>query len=371
MTPKECEHIAHLMFLAYIGEESTEQRQELSSWLEQDVHNRDLYKTIMDHHRIRSEQEMFILFNRQDAWAKVAQKTYRRRTALFTRVSRYAAVLVLLLTSAVYFLYTDKPKEQIESAELYLEPLSPNAVLWNERNNQIDLSGEIYSVKEISEHEEQLSDSETLRINVPKGGEFELVLDDGTHVWMNSETELVFPRTFKGNERVVELVSGEAYFNVMEDKKKPFIVRNRDLNLTVLGTQFNVHSYPDEENIVTTLVEGALQLSSDNTILRPGEQAIFSKTTRETQVETVDTEVFTSWRHGLLTFKSSRLEAVLKQLSRWYNVKFEYEEEDLKDFIYSGKMKKYENGNVILDILKTTGKVDFIQQDTVIHVKRI
>lgn len=240
MTPKECEHIAHLIFLTYIREESTDQRQELSSWLEQDVHNRDLYETIMDQLRVRSEQEVFLLFNQHDAWTKVSQKTYRRRTALITQVARYAAVLLLLLTSGVYFLYTDTPKEPIETAKLYLEPLSPTAVLRNERNRQIDLSGEIYSVKEISEHEEQLSSSETLRINVPKGGEFELVLDDGTHVWMNSETELVFPRTFKGNERVVELVSGEAYFDVMKDKNKPFIVRNRDLNLTVLGTQFNI-----------------------------------------------------------------------------------------------------------------------------------
>ena len=217
---------------------------------------------------------------------------------------------------------------------------------------------------------EQLEASEVLQIYVPKGGEFELVLDDGTHVWMNSETELIFPRTFTGNERRVELVSGEAYFDVSKDKARPFIVHNKNLDLTVLGTRFNIQSYADEQEIVTTLVEGAVRLSSNKAVLRPGEQAVYDKTTGTTQIETVDTELFTAWRHGRLVFKSARLESVLKQLSRWYDVTFVYEEEEVKDWVFSGNMKKYENGNVILGILKATGKVNFVQQDSVIYVKR-
>ena len=283
---------------------------------------------------------------------------------------RYAAVFICFICVSVYFLYPDKPEEKIEIAELFLEPISSKAILQNEQDVRISLPGQCYSIKDSTRHKKQLETSEILRIYVPKGGEFELVLADGTRVWMNSETELKFPRAFTGDKRQVELVSGEAYFDVRKDKTKPFIVRNKDLNLTVLGTQFNIQNYSDEHEIITTLVEGAVQLSSDKTILHPGEQATYNKATREVQVETVDTELFTAWREGRLIFKSTRLETVLKQLSRWYDVKFVYEEERLKDLIFSGKMKKYDNGNVILGILKATGKIDFIQQDSVIHVKR-
>ena len=370
MTPKDCEHIAHLLFLAYTGEITSEQQEELTCWLKEDKHHDDLHRIIMDHERIRSEQEVFLLFNQQKAWAKISQKTYRKGKMRYTRILRYAAVFICLISVSVYFLYPNKPEEKIEIAELFLEPISPKAILQNEQDVRISLPGQCYSIKDSTRHKKQLETSEILRIYVPKGGEFELVLADGTRVWMNSETELKFPRAFTGDKRQVELVSGEAYFDVRKDKTKPFIVRNKDLNLTVLGTQFNIQNYSDEHEIITTLVEGAVQLSSDKTILHPGEQATYNKTTRETQVEMVDTELFTAWREGRLIFKSTRLEIVLKQLSRWYDVKFEYEEEGLKDLIFSGKMKKYDNGNVILGILKATGKIDFIQQDSVIHVKR-
>ena len=370
MTPKDCEHIAHLLFLAYTGEASPDQQEELSRWLKEDKHHDDLYRTIMDHERICSEQEVFLLFNQQRAWAKISQKTYRKSKMLYTNFLRYAAVFICFICVSVYFLYPDKPEEKIEIVELFLEPISPKAILQNEQEVRISLPGQCYSIKDSTRHKKQLETSEILRIYVPKGGEFELVLADGTRVWMNSETELKFPRVFTGDKRQVELVSGEAYFDVRKDKIKPFIVRNKDLDLTVLGTQFNIQNYSDEHEIITTLVEGAVQLSSDKTILHPGEQATYNKATRETQVETVDTELFTAWREGRLIFKSTRLETVLKQLSRWYDVKFVYEEERLKDLIFSGKMKKYDNGNVILGILKATGKIDFIQQDSVIHVKR-
>ena len=370
MTPKDCEHIAHLLFLAYTGEITSEQQEELTYWLKEDKHHDDLHRIIMDHERIRSEQEVFLLFNQQKAWAKISQKTYRKGKMRYTRILRYAAVFICLISVSVYFLYPNKPEEKIEIAELFLEPISPKAILQNEQDVRISLPGQCYSIKDIISHKKQLETSEILRIYVPKGGEFELVLADGTRIWMNSETELKFPRAFTGDKRQVELVTGEAYFDVRKDKAKPFIVRNKDLDLTVLGTQFNIQNYSDEHEIITTLVEGAVQLSANKTVLHPGEQATYNKTTRETQVEMVDTELFTAWREGRLIFKSTRLEIVLKQLSRWYDVKFEYEEEGLKDLIFSGKMKKYDNGNVILGILKATVKIDFIQQDSVIHVKR-
>lgn len=370
MTSEDREHIAHLIFLAYTGQATPGQQEDLSRWLEQDRHHFELYHKIVDHDRIRSEQEVFTLFNQPKAWEKISKRTYRKQRRWYSQIARYAAVLLLFICICMYFRNTKQPEEKIATAALYLEPISPKAILRNEQDAQMSLPGECYSVKDSIKLKEQLETSEVLQIYVPKGGEFELVLDDGTHVWMNSETELIFPRTFTGNERRVELVSGEAYFDVSKDKAKPFIVQNKNLDLTVLGTQFNIQSYADEQEIVTTLVEGAVRLSSNEAVLHPGEQAIYDKTTGKTQIAPVDTELFTAWRHGRFVFKATRLESVLKQLSRWYNVTFVYEEEEVKDWVFSGNMKKYENGNVILGILKATGKIDFVQQDSVIHVKR-
>ena len=115
------------------------------------------------------------------------------------------------------------------------------------------------------------------------------MLADGTRVWMNSETELKFPVLFTGDKRQVELVTGEAYFDVRKDKAKPFIVRNKDLDLTVLGTQFNIQNYSDEHEIITTLVRRCRATISQQNCSTPREQATYNKTTRETQVEMVDT----------------------------------------------------------------------------------
>lgn len=109
-------------------------------------------------------------------------------------------VFICFICVSVYFLYPDKPEEKIEIAELFLEPISSKAILQNEQDVRISLPGQCYSIKDSTRHKKQLETSEILRIYVPKGGEFELVLADGTRVWMNSETELKFPRAFTGDQ---------------------------------------------------------------------------------------------------------------------------------------------------------------------------
>ena len=166
-------------------------------------------------------------------------------------------------------------------------------------------------------------------------------------------------------------LSGEAYFEVAKDAARPFIVQVGDNSIEVLGTHFNVSSY-EEDRMYTTLAEGKVKVShaGQSVILHPNEQAMIRPEVSGIGVREVDASLYTSWIKGRFEFRDTELGDIAAQLSRWYDVKFVYEEERLKDLIFSGKMKKYDNGNVILGILKATGKIDFIQQDSVIHVKR-
>jgi transmembrane sensor len=163
-------------------------------------------------------------------------------------------------------------------------------------------------------------------ISTPKGGEFKIVLSDGTKVWLNAATVLQYPTSFRDRtERRVELVSGEAYFEVAKDKKHPFIVASRNQDLTVLGTHFNVNTY--ESTVKTTLLEGSVKLDlngkNDSLKLAPGEQSV-NNGTRFVKSE-ADLDINLAWTNGKIKFRDRDLKSILEEAERWYNIKVEYE----------------------------------------------
>ena len=134
----------------------------------------DLYQIIMNHERIRSEREIFLLFNQQRAWAKISQKTYRKSKILYTRILRYTAVFICLTCVSVYFLYPDKSEEKTEIAELFLEPISPKAILQNEQDVRISLPGQCYSIKDSNNHKNNLKRLRFYEFMSLKGGSLNL-----------------------------------------------------------------------------------------------------------------------------------------------------------------------------------------------------
>lgn len=168
---------------------------------------------------------------------------------------------------------------------------------------------------------------------IPKGIQYQLVLADGTKVWLNAQSSLRFPTRFSDTERYVE-ISGEAYFEVAKDNDRPFRVRSGEQTIEVLGTHFNLQAYDNEPAIKTTLLEGSVRisLSSDDAhskaiteVLLPGEQAQVSKESRKIHVEAVDARSAIHWKNGVVTFKNADLATILRQVSRWYDVEIEYE----------------------------------------------
>jgi len=206
------------------------------------------------------------------------------------------------------------------------------------------------------------------------GGEYFVVLSDGTRVWVNSTSEFVYPVQFIGDRRVVQL-KGEAYFEVKHDPARPFIVQVRDVETRVLGTAFNVSAYENEESVYTTLLTGKVQVSlmdqkSDipSMILKPGMQSCWKSGTGEFSVRKVDTKNVVAWRYGEFVFDEDDIEVVTRMLSRWYEVRFVYDGKRKGRHTFSGKMSKDEKLESILKILTLAGGPEFRVEDGIVHI---
>src|SRR5690606_11389899 len=200
-------------------------------------------------------------------------------------------------------------------------------------------------------------------ISTPKGGQFKVMLPDGSNVWLNAETSLTYPTTFVSlGEREVDL-KGEAYFEVAHDPKKRFIVHtissagiNQDIE--VLGTDFNVSNYDNEEEIKTTLLEGSVRIETQEgqVNLKPKQQSRLGK--RGLSVVTADTEEATAWKNGYFMFDDESLESIMRKIARWYDVEVEFEETN-KEQVFSGTVSKFTDVSKVLNKLELTGGVHF------------
>lgn len=180
-------------------------------------------------------------------------------------------------------------------------------------------------------------------LSVPYGKRFDLLLSDGSQVKLNAGSSIRYPvRFIKGEDRKVFL-NGEAYFDVAEDKDHPFVVNAKDINVQVLGTQFNMSYYPEDDDISTVLVEGSVKLyngdsggtNESSTLLTPGHLAAWNKTTGEMSVEKVDPQIYTAWKEGTLLFKNESFKNIRMKLERHFNIAIENRYPFLENQIYT------------------------------------
>ena len=215
-----------------------------------------------------------------------------------------------------------------------------------------------------SEKSKGITSTEPVRLNrlvVPRGGEYKLTLADGTKIWMNAESELEYPIHFSDTARNVSL-KGEAYFEVAKDKHKPFHVRVGDLDIQVYGTMFNVNTHVSGK-IQAVLVEGKIGVqvlkTGDQIILHPSQLVNYDMIQKKMEVKQVNTRRYTAWRNGRFLFEEERLENVLEQLSRWYDVEIVYTNTEVKDLLIFGSMKHYDSIEVILNAIEKNVNVHF------------
>ncbi|WP_222538136.1 FecR family protein [Pedobacter polysacchareus] len=196
-------------------------------------------------------------------------------------------------------------------------------------------------------------------ISIPRGGQYQVVLPDGTKVWLNAASSLSFPTDFSGLERRVQL-KGEAYFEVAKNTKMPFKVEVKGMSVKVLGTHFNVMAYDDEQQINTTLLEGSVEVASSKKvqILKPGEQATLKKSDGTMNVNAVNTAEFLAWKNGSFMFTDENIETIMRKIARWYDVEVIYKG-NLSDKVFAGSISKEEDISEVLKMLELTGTIHF------------
>ena len=195
------------------------------------------------------------------------------------------------------------------------------------------------------------------KVNVPRGGEYQLTLSDGSKVQLNSMSSIRFPVQFAQDCRLVEL-EGEAYFEVSKTGQ-PFIVQTKGMKIEVLGTTFNISAYANEE-YQTTLVSGSVKVQTENgsnRILKPSEQACITPGSNQINVRNVDTAFYTSWIHGKINFKDQRLDGIMKTLARWYDMDVVYENEATKELRFGCYVNRYNEITPLVKLLEQTGRV--------------
>lgn len=298
-----------------------------------------------------------------------------------------AVILPLLVVGGMLYFSWQQPKGTVVASTGVIESGSSRATLVMAGGERVDLASLTDTLLRQGEVEIRLDSSrgvtyqagdakvnkvEYNKIIVPRKGEYQLMLADGSKVYLNSESELRFPTTFSGKERRVFL-KGEGYFEVRKDAAKPFIVTVGETDVRVLGTTFNVTAYRDTKTIRTTLVEGAVRvndrLTGEAVTLAPGLQAEWqggSFTTRKVNVNAV-----AAWVDGKFYFEEgATLEEITEQLRRWYDIDFFFTSEDVKHFVFAGVIKKYYTANEIFSIIEKTARVKFTVNGRTVVVSR-
>ena len=221
------------------------------------------------------------------------------------------------------------------------------------------------------EHGKGVVTEEYNKLTTPIGGEYSLVLSDGTKVFLNADSELKYPVEFSDGKRIVDL-KGEAYFEVHKDSLRPFVVRVNGAEVTVLGTSFNVNTYGDDGQIYTTLVNGAVRVSSVKNgqaeVLKPGMQSVMDVQSGQLTVREVDVEPYVAWREGRFVFRAMTLDLIMRQLQRWYDFEVFYQNPELKDYEFRGVIKRDMDLDKVLSVIKVTTNVDFEVKGKVITI---
>ena len=319
--------------------------------------------------------------NKGLAWNKVrpVRKIFRMRVLL-----KYAALVVLPLCVGFFLLTRESKREKVIFADVMVQPGKKQAVLTLSTGQQVVLADTIVHVNEKGISISNFPDKElvykqvadTLKkkevyntVTVPRGGEYKLTLSDGTTVWLNSDSYIRYPVAFSGDTRWVEL-EGEAYFEVAKNAGKSFIVKMNDYNVRVTGTQFNVRNYSNE-NLATTLVEGGVQIERKGRVdkLKPGQQAVLEGS--EICIRTVNVEEQVAWRNGVFSFSQCRLENIMEELARWYDVDVFYMNQQVKNYHFSAWFKRSSSINEVISILEKTQKISLDLKGRILTVKDI
>ena len=316
---------------------------------------------------------------------------YTRRRKFLRYGTGIASVALVAVLSIVIYNSSHSSDSQIEAFAKTIDTIEPvdqiQLVLSDERQIEIveehsditySQSGEQVQIGNEKSVSQTTSNSKVAVFNtliVPYGKRSEITLSDGSKVWLNSGSKLVFPAQFATNSREVYL-EGEAIFEVTHRQKQPFLVRSKDHQIQVLGTVFNITNYTDDPAIYTVLESGSIQINVDQDKLfdrqkiiqvTPGTLATFDRSNKSVHTESVDTAPYFSWRDGIFIFKNDALKTIMKRLSRYYNVEIIINDTELANETFSGYLDVKETIGKVMQTIKETQSSKFDYHLTTDH----
>lgn len=355
--------IVELIYRQVLGSITNSEKEYLDGWLNEAKEHRTIYEELVSGKSLNHFTGTFSGISGHAIIENIKRTVNRRRRRRTLLISSTAAGL-LLIGALIFSNRLPIIGERFSGGTIgsnldVLPPGNPRAVL-SYGDNQVMLTEEGQESEwekyvEPSAEEQALKQTQYVRVEIPRGGEYKLRLGDGTEVWLNSESELEYPVEFTGNERAVRL-RGEAYFEVANNADMPFIVQFGNARIKVLGTSFNVTAYADEMTATATLVSGKIEISKNGTAveLTPGKQAILSQNSSDINVYDVDTSIYSAWTQGVFRFEDMRLEDICLRLSRWYDVTFEFEDTAGDEKFTGGTWKYVPLGSFLAGVEKTT-----------------
>ncbi len=366
-----------------------EEERELKQWLAESSEHRQYFE------RFKKQQAKTSItkdFNgdSSDAWRniKIAPK---RKKQYFWKIGIAASILLVVAAYFGYEVLKSEPEQLVSIENIQFDPGVKKATLILNSGEKLKLESvkdtliqeaevitkngdsqlNYYHAEERKE-EKRKKEIKYNTLIVPRGGEYNLTLSDGTEVKVNSESILKYPVVFEKDQRNIQLI-GEAFFDVKTDSLCPFVVSSGDHLVKVYGTSFNIKSYKNDTYIATTLIEGKVAVSTNNKNaieqeLTPGYQSIYQKESNVFNQQKVNIKKFTAWKDGRFYFRNMRLDDMAEVLGRWYDVEFQFKNENTKQLTFNGNLKRYENIQTILNQLVKTNEITFSAYDKIIYV---
>jgi ferric-dicitrate binding protein FerR (iron transport regulator) len=369
-------------FLRWISEPTQKENDFWNNFLKTHPYKKaDIKEATLVFKLFYSRENKLALNEQYDLWKKIQDEAKNSKRTIFLKLAKYAAILILVFFSGAvtYYLYQDGGQQyQYELAETP-QTTKDEAMIVLSDGSQISLEKQMSQISYSQNGQQLIVNNDTItqktptegglinKIIIPYGKKSMIMLSDGSKVWLNAGSQLIYPSVFSEKTRQVMLV-GEAFFDVAKNTKKPFIVRTTDISIHVLGTRFDISAYPEDKLIQTVLVEGKVNLTySGKGILnreysvemKPNQMVVVNKSTGESRSQTVDVSKFVSWKDGMLEFEKVDLVRALKQVERYYNVRIQLADPMIGSFKLSGKLDLKEEPEEVLNVIKLTVPIDW------------
>lgn len=366
------------------GNLSAVDEKSFNMWLDESEDRRVLFKKCCkEYYRIQWSYRLDEVVD-TDSFLRIRERLRRERRI---QIFKYVALIVLLLTiGGSLFLFKPSSHSSIVAAvdDGIFRINANKPILTLSSGKQIILSTDTLNEPLLNKIDIISRDSNSFmhkinlnsnynKLTIPRGCEFYLTLSDGSRVWLNAGSELKYPGVFGKEERKVYL-SGEAYFEIVQDSTSPFKVYASGMELEVLGTSFNVQAYEDEDVITTTLVTGKIvqyyPVIHEKIVLEPSTQSVYNSSLGILKTQKADIQEAVAWKDAKIIARNQRLDDILRILSRWYDFEVIYENPELRDIRFHLHSNRFENIRMILDILQATNGIHVRYQGNRIYISK-